>query len=487
MTGPLARLLDTDASVVAVGVDLFADALDTQAVPAVRVDWRPPAPSLAAALSRIAADPRRPAADAEALRRLTTASPFAVDIVPAAQAVSLKDGELLHAGPPIDWASASGPLRGAIIGAALYEGWASSPEAAERLAARGDIRLEPCHHRRAVGPMAGVVSPSMPMWAVRDAAFGGEAYCTLNEGLGKVLRYGAYDDTVIERLRWMQQVLASVLRAALQAHGPLDVRSLVGQALQMGDDGHNRNRAGTSLLLRELLPALFELEMPRGEVAAAMRFVNDNDHFFLNLVMPACKVAADAATGIPGSTMVVAMARNGTEFGLRVAGTGDRWFTGPADVPDGLFLGSFGPRDANPDIGDSTIAETAGIGGFAMAAAPAIVGFIGGRADDALAASRSMYEITLGEHPSYRLPVLDFRGSPVGIDVARVARTGILPVINTGIAGRLAGVGQVGAGLVRPPASAFADAVAALADAVPDTLLPPGFSVRSTSGERQAT
>jgi hypothetical protein len=240
----------------------------------------------------------------------------------------------------------------------------------------------------------------------------------------------------------------------------------------MGDEGHNRNRAGTSLLLRELLADLVESTLPTADLAAVTRFVNGNDHFFLNLVMPAGKVAADAARGIPGSTMVVAMARNGTEFGIQTAGTGDSWFTGPAGVPDGLYLGSYGPDDANPDIGDSTITETSGIGGFAMAAAPAIVAFVGGAVGDALAATRAMYEITLAEHPAYQIPILDFRGSPTGIDVTRVVRTGILPVVNTGIAGKVAGTGQVGAGLVEPPASVFADATRALADAAPQLRAP---------------
>jgi hypothetical protein len=315
--------------------------------------------------------------------------------------------------------------------------------------------------------MAGVVSSSMPMFIVSDASRGGSAFCTLNEGLGKVLRYGAYDTEVISRLRWMQQVLAPAMRAAMAAHGPLNLRTLIAQALQMGDDGHNRNRAGTSLFLRELLPGLLESDVPRADVTAAARFINGNDHFFLNLTMPASKLAADAARGIPGSTMVVAMARNGTEFGIQTAGTGDRWFTAPAPMPDGLYLGGFGPGDANPDIGDSTITETSGIGGFAMAAAPAIVSFIGGQANDALQATRSMYEITLTEHPAYQIPILDFRGSPAGIDVTKVARTGLLPVVNTGIAGRVSGTGQIGAGLAEPPFEVFASATRALSDAAP--------------------
>jgi len=316
--------------------------------------------------------------------------------------------------------------------------------------------------------MAGVLSPSMWVFEVADTAEGGgTAYCSLNEGLGKVLRYGAYGPEVIERLHWMSAVLGPLLQRAVRAHGPLDLKALVSQALHMGDEGHNRNRAGTSLFLRGLAADLAAVDGPTAELVDVLRFIAGNDHFFLNLVMPAAKLAGDAARDVPGSTMVVAMARNGTDFGVQVSGTGDRWFTAPAEVPDGLYLGSYGPEDANPDIGDSTITETTGIGGFAMAAAPAIVRFVGGQVGDALTATRSMYDITLAEHPAYQVPILGFRGTPTGIDVTKVVRTGILPVINTGIAGKVAGTGQVGAGLVSPPAAVFADAVHALAAAVP--------------------
>jgi hypothetical protein len=283
-----------------------------------------------------------------------------------------------------------------------------------------------------------------------------------------VLRYGAYDNEVIDRLRWIEHALARVIGAAL-AHrsDPIDLRAMIAAALQMGDEGHNRNRAGTLMLLREVLPSLIDCDAAAKDVAEVVRFVAGNDHFFLNLAMPACKLATDAARDVPGSTVVVAMARNGTDFGIQVSGTGDRWFTGPALVPEGLYLGDYGPEDANPDIGDSAITETAGIGGFAMAAAPAIVRFVGGEVPDALAATGSMYEITLAEHPVFQVPILDFRGTPTGIDVTRVVRTGILPSINTGMAGRVPGTGQVGAGLVTPPEQVFPAALAALAEASP--------------------
>jgi hypothetical protein len=312
--------------------------------------------------------------------------------------------------------------------------------------------------------MAGVVSASMPMCIVENADAGNRAFCTFNEGLGKVLRYGANDAEVLDRLRWMRGVLAPVFARALQRLGdPIDLRAMTAQALQMGDEGHNRNRAGTSLLLRELLPAFLELDLPSADVAAVARFIAGNDHFYLNLTMPASKAAADAAAGVDGSSIVVAMARNGTEFGVRLSGTGGAWFTGPAGMIDGLYLPGFGPEDANPDIGDSTITETAGLGGFAMAASPAIVRFVGGRAEDALAATEAMYDITWGESGAYQVPALGFRGTPLGIDCREVVHTGVLPFVNTGIAHREPGVGQIGAGLVKPPLEAFVKAVRALA------------------------
>jgi hypothetical protein len=280
-----------------------------------------------------------------------------------------------------------------------------------------------------------------------------------------VLRYGAYDAEVIERLRWIETVLASVMASALQKlEAPLDIRAMTAQALQMGDEGHNRNRAGTSLLLRELLPAFLTLDHPSADVVSVARFISGNDHFFLNLTMPAGKAAADAAAGVEASSVVTTMARNGTEFGIRTSGTGGRWFTGPSGVIDGLYLTGFGPEDANRDIGDSTITETVGIGGFAMAAAPAIVAFVGGHADDALAATRSMYEISWSESRNYKIPALGFRGTPLGIDCREVVHTGVLPFVNTGIAHREAGVGQIGAGVVEPPMEAFVRAVRALAE-----------------------
>jgi hypothetical protein len=465
---PLRGLLAAEPAVATAGVSLLADALRDQAVAVTEAEWQPPMTGTAEALDVVMGDPRRVAANRQALARMTAAGADLVDVRPAHEALGLEKGTFLHAGPPLTWERASGPMRGALIGAMIFEGLAENPEEAEaRLADGTGITLEPCHHRDAVGPMAGVVSPSMWLYELRDEVHDATSWCSLNEGLGKVLRYGAYGDEVVDRLHWMNSVLGPLLQQSVRSSGPIDIKSVLAQMLQMGDEGHNRNRAGSLMLLRELLPGMINADAPSSDIAEAVRFSGANEHFFLNLGMPACKLATMAASGIPGSTVVTTMARNGTDFGIRVSGTGDEWFTGPAATPDGLFLGSFGPEDANPDIGDSAITETAGIGGFAMAAAPAIVKFVGGDVPLALRTTRTMYEITVGEHTAYQVPILEFRGTPTGIDVTAVTRTGILPQINTGMAGRVAGTGQVGAGLVNPPQECFTQAIAALAAAVP--------------------
>jgi hypothetical protein len=406
-------------------------------------------------------------ANAQAIQRVLTAAPVLVGVGAARDVIpGMAEDLLLHAGPPITWGRMSGPVRGAVIGALLYERRARTDAEAVTLVESGRIRFDPCHHHAAVGPMAGIVSPSMPVYIVENRTGGNRAYSTLNEGYGKVLRYGAYSPDVLERLRWMEGTLAPALGRALELAGGIDMKILIAQALQMGDEGHNRNRAGSALLGRLLAPHLVRTGLPTEQLSQVFRHLADNDLAALNPVMAACKATMDAAHGIPASSLVTAMARNGTEFGIRVSGLGDRWFTAPAETPHGLYFPGFTAADANPDVGDSAITETAGIGAFAMAAAPAIVTFVSGTARDALTSTLEMYEITLAENPAFGIPPLDFRGAPTGIDIRKVVRTGILPRINTGIAHRQAGVGQIGAGLVRPPKACFEQAVAAMAEAL---------------------
>ena len=404
-------------------------------------------------------------ANAAAVKRMIEARPVltglgrALDLIPG-----MHDNLLLHAGPPIDWENASGPLRGALIGALLFEGRAQDEEEARRLIVSGEVSLSPCHHHNAVGPMAGVISPSMAVYLVENLTHGNRAYSNLNEGYGKVLRYGAYSEEVQVRLRWMHEVMAPILAAAIEASGGVDIRALLAEALHMGDEGHNRNKAGSILYTKQLAPHIVEATAESATAATVIQALGDNALSVLNPVMAACKAMADAAHEVEGSTIVTTMARNGTEFGLRVSGLGGRWFTAPCPQPVGLYFPGFSAQDGNPDIGDSTITETAGLGAFAMAAAPAIVTFVSGTPQDALNATLEMYEITASEHTSFTIPQLDFRGTPVGIDLRAVVETGITPRVNTGIAHKEAGVGQIGAGLVRPPLALFTEALVTFAD-----------------------
>ncbi|OGK10971.1 MAG: hypothetical protein A2W80_07810 [Candidatus Riflebacteria bacterium GWC2_50_8] len=401
-------------------------------------------------------------ANATAVNAIQAAQPVlkgigtAIDVVPG-----MKKNLILHAGPPITWEKMSGPLRGAVIGALIYEGLAKTPEEAEKMAATDKIEYSPWHEHDGVGPMAGVGTASMPVRILENQTNGRKTFCTLNEGLGKVLRYGAFSEEVITRLKWMETVLAPVLKAAIPLAPQINLKNMIAQALQMGDEVHNRNKAATSLLIRELAPAIVKTDFPTADKAKVLEFMHSNDHFFLNLSMPAAKMMLQAAEWIEGSTIVTTMCRNGTEFGIRVAGLKDRWFTGPAQIVKGLLFPGFSEEDCNPDIGDSAITETCGIGGFSMAAAPAIVKFVGGTVNDAMNFTRKMYEITDGESQAFQIPNMEFRGSPLGINLLKVCEKNILPQINTGIAHKNAGVGQVGAGLVNPPMKCFEDALEA--------------------------
>jgi hypothetical protein len=406
-------------------------------------------------------------ANQTAVQRLLGSAPVLAGIRRASEVVpGMRPNLILHAGPPIEWARMSGPLRGAIIGGLLYERLAPDEASAVAMVEGGEVTFEPCHDHQTVGPMAGVTTASMPVYVVENRSGGSTAFSNLNEGYGKVLRYGAYSEEVLTRVRWLSEVYAPIVGEALERSGGLDMKSLIAQQLQMGDEGHNRNKAGSALMARLLAPHLARTDSRGRDVAAVFDYLAGNDLAVLNPVMAACKSMADAAHGVAGSSLVTCMARNGTDFGVRVSGLGARWFVAPAQVPVGLFFPGYTQEDANPDIGDSTITETAGIGAFAMAAAPAIVQFIGGTPAMATESTLEMYEITVAENAAFGIPQLGFRGTPTGIDIRKVVRTGITPRVNTGIAHRRAGIGQVGAGLVRPPMECFEQALEALAAAV---------------------
>jgi hypothetical protein len=456
-------LFGKDLIVLNLGLASMAKSVSDQGVQVVDIDWQPPkegVPRLHWTKAGVSMDE----ANQEVLSRILRGQAVLVGMGIAREVIpGMHKRMILHAGPPIEWERMCGPTRGAVMGALIYEGLAADEAEAQKLAASGEIEFSPCHHHHAVGPMAGVVSPSMPVFILENKPFGNRAYCTQNEGLGKVLRYGGMGPEVYARLKWMETDLYPALERALQSlPNGIDIKSLIAQALHMGDECHNRNRAATSLFLRAIGPALARTNKANETLAKVIEFIDRNDHFFLNLSMPAGKVMLEAAEGVAGSTIVTVMARNGTDFGIRLASMPERWFTAPAGRVQGLYFPQYTEKDANPDIGDSTITETAGYGGMAMAAAPAITQFVGGTPQMATQNTLEMYEITFGEHENLTIPALNFRGTPLGIDVRKVMETGILPRINTGIAHKDPGVGMVGAGILRAPEKCFKDAFQAL-------------------------
>jgi hypothetical protein len=465
------RLFGQPLKVVNCGLSSFADNLRLAGGDVIHANWQPPALGDVAAgldLAWLMRHPLVEAANETAFARYLDAQPVLADVVTASDAIpAMRDRKLiLHSGPPIAWANMCGPVKGAIIGAAMLEGWAADHAAAERLILDGHIDLQPCHHHDAVGPMAGIISPSMPLIVVENKVNGHRTYSNLNEGLGKVLRFGANSTEVLDRLRWMKATLAPALKAALAVSGEIELKPLMAQALHMGDEVHNRNSAATGLFIKRIMPALLGTSLPLEQIREASAAIIANDHFFLNISMAACKSMMDAAANVPFSSMVSVMARNGVNFGIRLSGTGDRWFQAKANPVEGLFFPGYGVDDAAADLGDSAITETAGVGGFAMASSPAIVKFVGGTPADATANSRRMQAITIGGNPAFTLPALNFAPTAAGIDARKVADRGILPVINTGIAHKEAGVGQIGAGITTAPMECFVEAIRALADAV---------------------
>lgn len=469
------ELFTQELRVINIGLEEFSDNVLRAGGEATQLMWQPPAAGdvqAGLALASLINDPMVEEANREAFARYVDAQPVLTDVLLAGEAIAALDGErhMLHAGPPVAWVDMCGPMQGAIAGAAVYEGWAETPQQAMAMAEAGEVAFGPAHDHGAVGPMAGIISPSMPLWVIENPNGGNKAFSNFNEGLGKVLRFGANDPAVVEHLRWMGTELYEVMKAAVDRLGGLELKPIMAQALHMGDEVHNRNSAATALLLKRLLPALLSGDSDRNGLRRVVEYLTGNDHVFLNLSMAACKAMLDAAAGVPHSSMVTAMARNGFKFGIRLSGTGDRWFQAPAAPVDGLFFPGYQVEDAAPDLGDSAITETAGVGGFAMAAAPAIVQFVGGTPADATGHSRRMRTITVGTNPAFTLPALDFGATAAGIDARLVLDSGVLPIINTGIAHRDAGIGQIGAGITTAPVEAFVDAIGALAESMPTVI-----------------
>ncbi len=404
-------------------------------------------------------------ANAETVRRIMAADPVLIDVIPATEALPrLADHMILHSGPPIGWDRMCGPMRGAVTGIAVFEGWAKDLAEAETMAAAGKFKFEPNHHHDCVGPMTGMTTRGQMLLVVENRAFGNRAYCAINEGLGKVMRFGGNDEEVLERIRWLTTSLGPALSKALKDLGGIPLKPLIARGLGMGDEMHQRNVACSSLLMRVFAPALARTATDTQELAKNLAFIAANDQFFLNVAMAMGKAMTDPARGIERSSIVTAMCRNGTDFGIRVSGTGDQWFTAPVEMPVGMYFPGYTEADANPDMGDSAIVETIGLGGFAMGAAPAVVGFIGaGNASEAAVFTRAMGEICITENPEWTIPAMDYRGVPTGIDIRLVVETGLMPTINTGVAHKKPGVGQVGAGVVKAPRGCFEKALEAFA------------------------
>ena len=465
------QLFQQTLNVITLGIPRFADDLRAQGVAVTALDWQPPAQGhvqMIAALTKLEradiAD-KIHAANQEALQRITSAQPVltgyarARDVIPG-----MTDKMLLHAGPPIRWENMNGPMRGAITGAIVFERWAKNLAEAAEMAASGEITFSPCHEHQAVGSMTGITSPSMYVHVVENKTHGNIAFTNLSEQLAKILRMGANDQSVIDRLDWMRDVFGPLLAEAMtHCQEGIDLRLMLAQALHMGDECHNRNVAGTTLLIQKLAPYILETGFSTQDKKAVFEFVASSDYFSGPTWMVCSKAALDAAEGIAHSTVLTTMARNGTEFGIRVAGLPGQWFTGPAQQVIGPMFAGYKPEDSGLDVGDSAITETYGIGGFAMAAAPAIVSLVGGTVADAMRYSKTMREITTGENPNITIPALNFMGIPSGVDVRKVVDSGILPIINTAIAHKEAGIGMIGAGIVNPPMEAFHKALAAIA------------------------
>ncbi|MDR1534458.1 MAG: DUF1116 domain-containing protein [Planctomycetota bacterium] len=463
--------------VVAIGVETFDRALQDTGVPFIRLDWKPPAAGdtdLVGDLFRIdtacideSGRSLVDRANREVFDRILKGQPTLRRILPAHRCIEgMTKTTILHAGPPVKWEDMCGPMKGSFLGAIRYEGLAKTDGEAAEMMASGKIAYGPNHARNAVGPMTGMISYSMPVFAVENETFGNTAYCPINEGIGKVMRFGANGPEVIERLRWLEKSVAPALDEAVRALGGVNLKNIIAQSLAMGDEMHQRNVAASLNFHKAIAGPLHEALKKRDDGASVAAFVaSGNEQFFLNLAMAASKSIMDPCRDVSHSTVVTAMSRNGVNFGINVSGLGQRWFQAPCLKPEALYFPGFGEDDANPDMGDSAIVECIGIGGFAMGSAPAVVRFVGaGGLADAQRYTRDMGEITVGRNPALAMPNMDFAGVPTGIDIRKVVATGILPVINTGVAHREPGIGQVGAGIVNPPMAIMEEAVRAFAE-----------------------
>jgi Protein of unknown function (DUF1116) len=405
----------------------------------------------------------RASANAEAVARMTGAEPVLVDVAAAGDVVpGMTAQTILTSGPPMPWAEYYGGQRNAVLYGAIYEGLASDAEDADAKLSDGRITLAATHDHGCVGSVAGIYTASMPVFVVQNTARGNRSYCNFYEGESRHrLNYGSYNDEVRAGLDFLRDELAPVLREVIRASGGIALKPLIGRALRMGDELHSRNTAATTLFARELTPHFisYAVRSSAEPALAALRFLFASDYSFLRLSMASAKAMADAARDVPGASVVTAMTISCRNFAIRVSGLGDEWFLGPLpEVSCKLFEG-FTDDDVQWIGGESHITETVGLGGFAQAAAFGLQAYQGGSAAGMAAMNSAMYGITVAEHPDFKIPYFGFRGTPVGIDIVKVAGTGVRPVIDGGLAGRNGG--QIGAGILRAPAECFTAAVSA--------------------------
>lgn len=399
--------------------------------------------------------------------KIIQSQPFLIDVVPGKSVIKeLDDMALLHSGPPNIWDNMTDPIKGSCIGAVLFEGWAKTENEARDILASGKIKFISCHSVSAVGPMGGITSGNMPLLVVKNKTGDNFGYCTMNEGIGQVLRFGAYSEEVINRLKWMRDVLGPALSRALKlTKDGININVLMSKAITMGDEFHQRNIAASALFLREIVPYLIRPDISKEELTEVTTFLGNTDQFFLNIAMASAKSVMDYAATTTEGSIITVLSRNGYEFGIKVSGLGDKWFTGKVNTPEGLYFTGYSQEDASSDMGDSAILEAYGLGAMAMIAAPGVTRFVGaGGFDDAVTTSEEMQEICIGSNPNFSIPTWNFKGSCLGIDIRKVVETGITPIINTGIAHKKAGIGQIGAGTVRVPIECFEKAIVALAE-----------------------
>jgi len=465
-------LLAAKPKIINVGLKSFSDVAEKYGCQVVQYDWMPPAGGNLEMIKILNYLRSCEAVDIDAANRAVIAKvissqPVIKDVVRAKTVIpELNEGKvILHAGPPIEYKDMPDPIQGSCVGAVLFQGWEKTESDARRLLESGEVKLIPCHHVNAVGPMGGITTADMPVFVVENEDVGNRAYCTMNEGIGKVLRFGAYSEEVVNRLCWMRDVLGPTLGRAIRTlENGLAVNPMIAKAVAMGDEFHQRNIAATLVFLKELAPVITSLDMDEKDRYDVIKFLSDTDQFFLNIMMATGKAVMDGARTVTEGTIVTAMCRNGKDFGIRIAGMGDGWFTGPVNTPQGLYFTGYDSEDACADMGDSAITETFGVGGMAMIAAPAVTRFVGaGGYEDALRTSTEMAEITIDRNPNFIIPNWNFQGICLGIDARLVVEKGIVPVINTGIAHKVAGYGQIGAGTVRPPMECFEKAIRAYA------------------------